>query len=127
MRRMLVAAMAAATLMAPLADALAQGRGNGRGDDRRGERRAERSFEREAQRAPRGAQGDRRAYQAPPPQGWNRGQVLPPPYRGGQIQDFDRHRLRPPPHGYNWVRVGPDIYLTQRSTGLVVEAIPGGY
>ena len=119
MRRLLIAAMAAATLLAPLADAVAQGRGNGRGP----ERRAEREFRREA---PRPAQEGRRAYRAPP-RALDRGQVLPPPYRGERIEDFDRHRLRPPPAGYNWVQVGRDIYLTQRSTGLVVEAIPGGY
>ena len=127
MRKMLVAALAALTLLAPLVEAVAQGRGNGNGRGRGGEGRVERNYE----RADRG-RGQRQMppgrYNAPQREGgWGRGQYLPPPYRGGQIQDFGRHRLRPPPAGYDWVRVGPDIYLTQRATGLVVEAIPGGY
>lgn len=69
---------------------------------------------------------------SPPPdpsrsRAWGRGDYLPPNYRGAEVRDFGRYRLRPPPAGYDWVQVGPDIYLTQRSTGMVLEAIPGGY
>ena len=129
MRKMLVAALAALTLSAPLVDAAAQGRGGGNGRGRGGEGRAERSYERGAGRWAQDPNMPPRRYNAPPQRegGWGRGQYLPPPARSGQIQDFSRHRLRPPPAGYDWVQVGPDIYLTQRSTGLVVEAIPGGY
>lgn len=72
-----------------------------------------------------------RNWSPPPPpsrgRAWSRGDYLPPNYRGAEVRDFGRHRLRPPPAGYDWVQVGPDIYLTQRSTGMVLEAIPGGY
>ena len=72
-------------------------------------------------------------YGAPPPgygargPAWRQGQYLPPQYRGAVVQDRGRYRLRPPPPGYDWVGVGPDIYLMQRSTGMVLDIIPGGY
>lgn len=91
----------------PVAD---NGRGRGRGQGQRNEGRGR------AERPERGP---------PPGRSWDRGQYLPPEGRGAQIRDFDRYRLRPPPPGYDWVQVGRDIYLTQRSTGLVLDAIPG--
>jgi Ni/Co efflux regulator RcnB len=65
----------------------------------------------------------------PVPQGgaWRRGQYLPPQYRGYRVPDLGRYRLRPPPPGYDWVTVGPDIYLMQRNSGLVLDVVPGGY
>lgn len=140
MRTRIVAALAALALLAPLTDASAKGRGESR--YRAAERQADRNYERAKAQEGRGLQSrgregaqrpapqaDSRAFAPPPPppRAWGRGQVLPQPYRGGQIRDFDRYRLRPPPAGYDWVGVGPDIYLMQRSTGLVLEAIPGGY
>lgn len=58
---------------------------------------------------------------------WGRGERLPPMYRGSVLRDPGRFRLRTPPPGYDWVGVGPDIYLVQRSSGLVLDAIPGGF
>jgi Ni/Co efflux regulator RcnB len=55
------------------------------------------------------------------------GRRLPPGYRGEVLRDPGRYRLRTPPPGYDWVGVGPDIYLVQRSTGMVLDAIPGGF
>jgi Ni/Co efflux regulator RcnB len=55
------------------------------------------------------------------------GQVLPPAVRASPLQDLPRYRLRTPPPGYDWVQVGRDIYLMQRSTGMVLEVVPGGY
>ena len=60
-------------------------------------------------------------------QSWGRGQRLPPMYRGDVLRDPGRYRLRAAPPGYDWVGVGPDIYLMQRSTGMVLDSIPGGY
>lgn len=124
MRRHLVLAAMAALLLPPL-EAVAQGRGDAhvRGPDRRAERPFERPGNPNAARAPRPAP----RQDLGPPAAWRRGQVLPPTYRGGAAPNLERHHLRPPPPGYDWVQVGPDIYLTQRSTGLVLEAIPGGY
>jgi Ni/Co efflux regulator RcnB len=130
MRNSLVFAIAALLLLEP-AVAGAQGRGRemraaAREDRGRADRREERREELREER-----RGESRRLQRPPPMRQERsfgpGQVLPPAFRRGQLQDFTRHRLRPPPPGYDWVRVGPDIYLMQRSTGLVLETIPGGF
>jgi Ni/Co efflux regulator RcnB len=48
-------------------------------------------------------------------------------YRGDVVRDPGRYRLRAAPPGYDWVGVGPDIYLVQRSTGMVLDTVPGGY
>lgn len=139
MRTPIVAALAALTLLAPLTAVSAQDRGEGR--YRAAERQADRNYERARAQEGRGREAPsrsarpapRRDYEpaprayAPPPRALGRGQTVPQPYRGAQIRDFDRYRLRPPPAGYDWVGVGPDIYLMQRSTGMVLEAIPGGY
>ena len=66
-------------------------------------------------------------YPAGPPRAWRQGEYLPPMYRGSVVQNPSRYRLRAPPPGYAWVGVGPDIYLMQRGTGMVLDTIPGGY
>lgn len=58
---------------------------------------------------------------------WRRGQVLPPRYRESYVPDPGRYRLRAAPNGYGWVGDGRNAYLTQRSTGMVLEAVPGAY
>ena len=59
--------------------------------------------------------------------GLRRGQVLPPAYRGAYVPDPGRYHLRAAPPGYGWVGDGRDAYLTQRSTGLVLDRVPGAY
>lgn len=144
MRRIAIIAATAAMLLTSLpAEAQDRGRGHGRGDDRRGEQRYDRAAERRAD--PRGAarmprynpdpdarrrEDPRNAappYGAAPQRSWRQGERLPPMYRGGYIRDPGRNRLRAAPPGYDWVGVGDDIYLVQRSTGMVLDSIPGGY
>ena len=67
--------------------------------------------------APRG--GGPGAYR-----GFARGQFLPPAYLGGAVADPRQYHLRRPPNGYGWVTVGPNAYLTQRSTGLILDTAP---
>jgi hypothetical protein len=55
--------------------------------------------------------------------GFSRGQFLPPGYGGGVV-DPRQYHLRRPPNGYGWVTVGPNAYLTQRSTGLILDTAP---
>jgi Ni/Co efflux regulator RcnB len=52
-------------------------------------------------------------YPAPYPRasGVRPGGYLPPNYRGAPVEDYRRYRLRPPPRGYNWVRVGDGFAL----------------
>jgi hypothetical protein len=80
--------------------------------------------------APGGYPGGRGAY-APYPvpggggyRGFTRGQFLPPAYLGGVVVDPRQYHLRRPPNGYGWVTVGPNAYLTQRSTGLILDTAP---
>ena len=141
MRHFAIIAAAAATLLttfAVTADAReGPGRGRDRGDDRRYEQRDDRRYERPADRLPRYEPNPdiRRRMDprnAPPPylaapRSWRQGERLPPMYRGGYLPDPGRYRLRAAPPGYDWVGVGDDIYLVQRSTGLVLDTIPGGY
>lgn len=59
--------------------------------------------------------------------GLRRGQVVPPAYRGAYVPDPGRYHLRAAPPGYGWVGDGRNAYLTQRSTGMVLDSVPGAY
>jgi Ni/Co efflux regulator RcnB len=117
------------------------GRGGGRGGYERGYDRGDRGDrggrgygrggreDRGPRFTPRGRGGSRGApppYYAEPRRSWRQGERLPPMYRGERLPDPGRYRLRQAPPGYDWVGVGPDIYLVQRSTGMVLDTIPGG-
>lgn len=54
---------------------------------------------------------------------WHRGAYLPPSYRGYVVEDYYRYRLRPPPRGYAWYRVGDDFMLTAIGSGLIFDII----
>jgi Ni/Co efflux regulator RcnB len=76
-----------------------------------------------------GYPGPRASFAGPPgrgvgPRGFTRGQFLPPSYLGGAVADPRLYHLRRPPNGYGWVTVGPNAYLTQRSTGLILDTAP---
>ena len=59
---------------------------------------------------------------APPPAA-RRGGYLPDNYRGGVVNDYRRYRLRPPPMGYNWVRVGDGFALVSED-GRIFDVVP---
>lgn len=59
--------------------------------------------------------------------GYRRGQVLPPGARDAYVPDPGRYHLRAAPPGYGWVGDGRNAYLTQRSTGMVLDSVPGAY
>ena len=96
-------------------------RGGRRYDDDRGGRRYD---DGRRERVPALGYGDDRRryeerprYEGGPPRGFapppsaRRGGYLPDSYRGGVVTDYRRYRLRPPPAGYNWVRVGAGFAL----------------
>lgn len=139
MKRLILTLAAVTTLVAsPLAADLAlakegrgrgeEGRGQGRGrgaddgrrwerrgsDERRPERRDYDRRDRDYDRPGRGAYG--------PPRVRPGGQ-LPPEYRGAPVYDYPRHRLRPPPAGYAWRRMGDAFVLVDRN-GRVFDIIP---
>ena len=57
---------------------------------------------------------------------WRRGAYLPSFYRGGVVDDYPRFRLRRPPPGYHWVRIGGDYLLVSDRTNLIFDVILGG-
>ena len=69
-----------------------------------------------------GSPGYRPGYNA-----WRRGGYLPPYYRGNGyvVRDYGYYRLRPPPRGYRYVRVGNDVVLAAIAGGLIAEVING--
>ena len=76
---------------------------------------------------PRGGRNPYAPAYAPAPQSFRRGQYLPHAYWSGEIADPRGRHLRTPPPGYGWVGVGPNAYLMQRSTGLVLDSVPGAW
>ena len=48
---------------------------------------------------------------------------MPPEARGAIVPDYGRLRLRPPPPGYAWVRMGDRYMLVSRSTGQIFDVI----
>ncbi len=72
----------------------------------------------------------RREFEARPAKGLNqqppaarRGGVLPDGLRGGVVSDYQRYRLRPPPVGYAWVRVGSGFALISLADGQVFDTV----
>ena len=115
-------------------------RGGDGGDFRRDRDRREWRQERydPRERAPRGGRwdddGPRGSYAHPgppaysrrlPPPGYDlrRGGMAPPSYRGAIVPDYSRHRLRPPPPGFAWVRAGDRYLLVSRQTGQIFDVI----
>jgi Ni/Co efflux regulator RcnB len=49
--------------------------------------------------------------------------MIPPQYRGAVVPDYGRHRLRPPPPGFAWVRMGDRYLLVSRQTGQIFDVI----
>ncbi len=39
------------------------------------------------------------------------------------VNDYYRYRLRPPPRGYAWYRVGDDYLMAAIATGIIFEII----
>lgn len=66
-------------------------------------------------------QGPRPSYLGPPP-GARRGYV-PDGYRGEVVEDYRRYRLRPPPQGYAWVRMGGGFALVDMGSGRIFDRV----
>jgi Ni/Co efflux regulator RcnB len=54
---------------------------------------------------------------------WRLGSYLPPYYRSWVVNDYARWRLRRPPYGYNWIRVGNDYLLVAAGSGLIFDIV----
>lgn len=86
-----------------------------RGDDRR----------RDDERPPRPnyMDGPRPNYMSPAPGMSGRRGAGPDSYRGGVVDDYRRYRLRPPPQGYDWVRMGNGFALVERDSGRIFDRV----
>lgn len=60
------------------------------------------------------------AYSSAP----RRGGYLGPNAETGEIQDYGRNHLRPPPRGYMWVRTPRGMALVSQSTRQVFDVVP---
>jgi Ni/Co efflux regulator RcnB len=68
--------------------------------------------------------GPRPNYMRPYGEGARRGGAyLPDGYRGGMVDDYRRYRLRPPPHGYAWVRMGNGFALVEMGSGRIFDRV----
>ncbi|HKP79987.1 MAG TPA: RcnB family protein [Phenylobacterium sp.] len=67
-------------------------------------------------------QGPRPNYMRPVPGSGRRG-YLPDNYRGEVVENYPRYRLRPPPHGYAWVRVGAGFALVEMDSGRIFDRV----
>lgn len=52
-----------------------------------------------------------------------RGDVLPDAYRGQIVTDYERWRLRRPPSGYAWYRVGNQFVMASMATGVIFDIV----
>lgn len=51
------------------------------------------------------------------------GAYLPDSYRGSVVEDYRRYRLRPPPQGYAWVRMGNGFALVSTADGRIFDRV----
>lgn len=148
MKRLLVAVLAASTLMGTvaMADSHKHDRSHA-GKDRHGDRRdgghdnRHRDDDRHDYRSDRDQRGryyDHRydgrykVVRYSVPHGyrhyaWYRGARLPAAYYAPRyvVHNYGSYRLRPPPRGYHWVRVDNDVVLAAITTGVVMQVING--
>jgi Ni/Co efflux regulator RcnB len=141
MRRLLLSFAIALIVAGPLSAGAAAARDQAGWDRGRGERAAPGGWGRHGEERrgpgwvqdPRGGwgRGPAPGYYGPPPvaygpphaYGVRRGGYLPPAVRGGVVGDYGRYRLRPPPRGYTWMRVGNALVLMNMATGQIFDVI----
>ncbi|MGM4910744.1 RcnB family protein [Rhizobium sp. 768_B6_N1_8] len=56
---------------------------------------------------------------------WSKGYRMSAAERGryGEVRDYRRYRLAPPPRGYHWVRADNDYLLVGVATGVITSII----
>ncbi len=59
---------------------------------------------------------------------WSKGYRMSAAERGryGEVRDYRRYRLAPPPRGYHWVRADNDYLLVGVATGVITSIIAVG-
>ncbi len=94
-------------------------------EDRRDDRRGGDDRRRDDERPPRPnyMDGPRPNYMSPAPGMSGRRGAGPDSYRRGVVDDYRRYRLRPPPQGYDWVRMGNGFALVERDSGRIFDRV----
>ncbi|MBO9098591.1 MULTISPECIES: RcnB family protein [unclassified Rhizobium] len=55
---------------------------------------------------------------------WTRGHRLSPSDRNHAVPlDYTRYRLKTPPHGYRWVRIGGSFLMVGSTSGLILSVV----
>lgn len=60
---------------------------------------------------------------------WSKGYRMSAAERGryGEVRDYRRYRLAPPPRGYHWVRADNDYLLVGIATGVISSIIAANH
>ncbi|MBB3590432.1 Ni/Co efflux regulator RcnB [Rhizobium sp. BK529] len=63
------------------------------------------------------------------PHHWSKGYRMSAAERGryGEVRDYRRYRLAPPPRGYHWVKADNDYLLVGVATGLITSIIAANH
>lgn len=94
-------------------------------DDRREARQDQRAYARWQQSQRRYNAGRYYAPRGYQTRQWSYGQRMPSYYRSNQyvVNDYSRYGLRAPPRGYQYVRSGNDMILSNSNNGLIAAVI----
>jgi len=73
------------------------------------------------------AHGQAQRHGAGPDHRWVQGARVPQQYRGPHyvVQDWQRHGLKRPGHGQQWVQNGQDYLLVAVATGVIAQIVFG--
>lgn len=96
-----------------------------RREDRREARQDRRAYAHWQQSQRRYNAGRYRAPRGHAVREWAYGQRMPSYYRSNQyvVNNYDQYGLRAPPRGYQYVRSGNDVVLSNSSNGLITAVI----
>ena len=63
------------------------------------------------------------------PHHWSKGYRMSAAERGryGEVRDYRRYHLAPPPRGYHWVKADNDYLLVGVATGLITSIIAANH
>ncbi|HEY5807720.1 MAG TPA: RcnB family protein [Povalibacter sp.] len=139
MKRLIVAAIAASTLLGSAVMADSRGHDRGHHDHRHDQRYDQRGHGNDHRWD--GNDRDYRSYHSHdrykvvryyPPRGyhshaWYRGARMPAAYYAPRyvVHNYGAYRLHTPPRGYHWVRVNDDVVLAAVATGVVLQVVNG--
>lgn len=79
--------------------------------------------QREEERPRYGGAPRPQGFSGPPPSSARRGGYLPRNFSGEIVDDFRRYRLRTPPAGFAWVRMGNGFALVSMRDGQIFDMV----